>query len=66
MGGGHRSVDNMNHLLGQGISLTDEQFAAAVAERRAKLGIKDRQVVLGCPTCGAVQTPAPQGSAAAR
>ena len=54
-GGGHRTVDNMNLLLGQGISLTDEEFAAAVAERREKLGMTGhRQVVIGCPTCGQV------------
>ena len=53
-GGGHRSVDNMNLILGQGISMTDEEFAAAVAERREKLGLTGRQVVIGCPTCGQV------------
>ena len=61
-GGGHRSVDNMNLLLGQGISLTDEQFAEAVAERREKLGVTGRQVVVGCPTCGQpAATVAPAG-----
>jgi len=57
-GGGHRSVDNMNLMLGQGVAMTDEQFEAAVAERRAKLKLSGRQVVIGCPTCGAVDEPA--------
>ena len=51
-GGGHRSVDNMNNMLGQGIALTDEQFAAAVAERREQARLNGRSVVIGCPTCG--------------
>ena len=51
-GGGHRSVDNMNIMLAQGISLTDEQFAVAVAERRETLQLTERQAVIGCPTCG--------------
>ena len=55
MGGGHRSIDNMNVLLGQGLSLTDEEFAVAVEERNKQLGIKGRQVVIGCPTCGGYQ-----------
>ena len=55
MGGGHRSIDNMNVLLGQGLGLTDEEFAVAVEERNKQLGIKGRQVVIGCPTCGGYQ-----------
>lgn len=50
-GGGHRSVDNMNNMLGQGIALTDEQFAAAVADRRKQARLTGRNVVIGCPTC---------------
>ena len=51
-GGGHRSVDNMNNMLGQGIALTDEQFAAAVAGRREQARLQGHSVVIGCPTCG--------------
>ena len=66
-GGGHRSVDNMNLLLGAGISLTDEEFAQAVQERREKLGVTGRQIVPGCPTCSVEEAPAtPEQSAARR
>ena len=65
MGGGHRSVDNMNLLLGQGIALTDEQFAAAVEERRKQIQITGRRVVIGCPTCAVdPKTPVPPARAA--
>lgn len=55
-GGGHRSVDNMNNMLGQGIGLTDEQFATAVAERREQARLSGHHVVLGCPTCALTNT----------
>ena len=58
-GGGHRSVDNMNLILGQGIAMSDEEFEAAVQERRESLGVSARQVVIGCPTCGDVPAVAP-------
>ncbi|MBM3778732.1 MAG: cytochrome c [Acidimicrobiia bacterium] len=61
-GGGHRSVDNMNLILGQGIAMTDAEFEAAVAERRGKLGVTGRQVVIGCPTCGVPPAPPRQQS----
>jgi len=54
-GGGHRSVDNMNLMLGRGVALTDEQFEAEVLDRRKKMKITGRRVVPGCPTCGAVE-----------
>ena len=54
-GGGHRSVDNMNNMLGQGVKLTDNQFAAAIAERREQMRTSGRRMAIGCPTCGAVQ-----------
>lgn len=57
-GGGHRSVDNMNLMLGQGVALTDQQFEAAVRERRQQMQLTGRSVVIGCPTCGAVESPA--------
>jgi hypothetical protein len=51
-GSGHRSVDNMMINLMQAISLTDEQFEAELTKRRQRLGLKEGQTVLGCPTCG--------------
>jgi hypothetical protein len=38
--------------LMQAISLTDEQFEAELTKRRQRLGLKEGQTVLGCPTCG--------------
>ncbi len=58
-GGGHRSVDNMNQMLGQGIALSDEQFATAVAERRERGRLTGRTVFPGCPTCGGVDPTSP-------
>ena len=52
-GSGHRSVDNMFINLMQGTYLSDEEFAAAVEERREHLqrsGKNDGH--LACPTCG--------------
>ena len=54
-GGGNRSLDNMNIDIGQVIELTDEEFAEAIAERRQKLQLTGRQVVIGCPLCGLEQ-----------
>jgi mono/diheme cytochrome c family protein len=65
-GSGHRSVDNMMINLMQGISLTDEQFEAELAKRRQRLGLKEGQTVLGCPTCGVAPASArPAGQAPA-
>jgi hypothetical protein len=50
-GGGHRSVDNMFINLMQAIYLTDEEFDAEVAKRRAKL-LTDGGTDIGCPLCG--------------
>jgi mono/diheme cytochrome c family protein len=58
-GSGHRSVDNMMINLMQAIYLTDEQFESEVAKRRAQLGLRAGQTVIGCPTCGAAPRPAP-------
>ena len=48
----------MNLMPGAGITLTDEEFAQAVEERRQKLGVTGRQVVPGCTTCPVVEEPA--------
>jgi mono/diheme cytochrome c family protein len=55
---GHRSIDNMNILIMQVVGLTDEQFAAEVAARRAKLNLKPGQSALGCPLCSFEKLPA--------
>ena len=53
-GGGRRSVSNMFIDLGQSAQLTEEQFQAEMAARRAKM--KDRnEYDVGCPLCWAPQ-----------
>ena len=52
LGAGHRSIDMMNIALWQAISLTDEQFEEALAERRQKLQVSEGGTVIGCPLCG--------------
>jgi hypothetical protein len=59
-GGGRRSVSNMFIDLGYSVSLTEEQFQAEMAMRRANM--KDRNDYdVGCPLCWA---PAPEQSVA--
>ncbi len=48
---GHRSIDNMNIMIMQGVALTDEQFQAAVTERRARLKLQPGEDAPGCPLC---------------
>ena len=56
-GGGRRSVANMFINLGYSVSLSEEQFQAEMAKRRANM--KDRnEYDIGCPLCWA-PTPAP-------
>jgi hypothetical protein len=56
-GGGRRSVANMFINLGYSVSLSEEQFQAEMAKRRANM--KDRNDYdIGCPLCWA-PTPAP-------
>jgi hypothetical protein len=51
-GGGRRSVSNMFIDLGYSVTLTEEQFQAEMAGRRAKM--KNRNVYdIGCPVCWA-------------
>jgi hypothetical protein len=49
---GHRSIDNMMNQLGEVDLLTDEEFQQEMVDRRTKLGLKERETVLGCPLCG--------------
>jgi hypothetical protein len=53
--------------LGMRVALTDEQFEAEMAERRAKLRLTRNDHVIGCPLCnGARPTPAPPANTASR
>jgi hypothetical protein len=58
-GSGNRSITNMFIDLGNRVSMTDEQFQKEMADRVA--ANPGRDVLLGCPLCGAVskQTPKP-------
>ncbi len=55
---GHRSIDNMNIMIMQGVSLTDEQFQAEVTARRAALQLKPGEDAPGCPLCSFEKIPA--------
>ena len=55
-GGGRRSVSNMFLDLGYALSLTEEQFQAEMAERRAKMKSRN-DFDLGCPLCWAPRVP---------
>jgi hypothetical protein len=54
---GHRSIDNMLIMIGQGVNLTDEQFAQEVAKRRTTLRLTDGQSAPGCPLCAFAKIP---------
>jgi len=51
-GGGRRSVANMFIDLGQSVRLTEEQFQAEMAARRARMTDRN-QYDIGCPLCWA-------------
>jgi hypothetical protein len=57
---GHRSIDNMNILIMQGVTLTDEQFQTEVAARRERLKLKPGEDAPGCPLCAFENMPAPR------
>ncbi len=50
-GSGNRSVTNMFIDLGIRVTLTDEQFHEAMAERRQVLNLGPNDHVIGCPLC---------------
>jgi len=56
-GGGNRSVSNMFLELGEQVSLTDEQFVQAMAERVENLNLTKADYVIGCPLCLATIPP---------
>ncbi len=43
--------------LMRGVYLTDEEFRAEVESRRARLGLDEGQVAIGCPLCGVDEWP---------
>jgi hypothetical protein len=51
----------MNIMIMQGVALTDEQFQAAVSERRARLKLKPGEDAPGCPLCSFETIPAGRG-----
>jgi hypothetical protein len=51
-GGGRRSIANMFIDLGYSVSLTEEQFQAEMAKRRAKMKGRN-EYDIGCPLCWA-------------
>jgi hypothetical protein len=50
-GSGNRSISNMFIDLGQSLSLSDDQFYAEMARRKAKLQLSPDEVLIGCPLC---------------
>ena len=52
-GSGNRSVANMFIDLGIRVTMTDEQFVEAMAERRERLNLGPNDHVIGCPLCNA-------------
>jgi hypothetical protein len=57
---GHRSIDNMNILITQAVTLTDEQFQAEIAARRDKLKLTRGENAPGCPLCTFEKLPPPR------
>jgi len=62
-GGGRRSIANMFIDLGYSVSLTEEQFQAEMAKRRAKMKSRN-DYDIGCPLCWAPPIPTPTTSTA--
>ena len=52
-GSGNRSVSNMFIDLGNGVSLTDEQFEEEMNKRRTFRKMTRNTHIIGCPLCGA-------------
>ena len=50
-GSGNRSVANMFIDLGNRVTMTDDQFFEAMAERRRALNLGPNDHVIGCPLC---------------
>jgi hypothetical protein len=63
---GHRSIDNMNILIMQGVSLTDEKFQEEVTARRERLKLKPGEDAPGCPLCAVDKLPGARPTQPAR
>ena len=50
-GSGNRSVSNMFIDLGNGVSMSDEQFQEAMNERRELHNVTRNDHIIGCPLC---------------
>lgn len=57
---GHRSIDNMAITFLPGVTLTDAEFAAEIARRRAVHGLAEGEAMIGCPLCGYANPPLAQ------
>ncbi len=53
-GSGNRSVANMFIDLGERVTLNDEQFVEAMAERVEKFNLTKNDYIIGCPLCLAI------------
>jgi len=62
-GGGRRSIANMFIDLGYSVTLSEAQFQAEMARRRAKMASRN-DYDIGCPLCWAPPVPQPAASAA--
>jgi hypothetical protein len=60
VGSGNRSIANMFIDLGESLSLTDDEFYAAMAKRRVALNLQPHQMVIGCPLCTTDIVPPPK------
>jgi hypothetical protein len=54
---GHRSIDNMNILILQGVGLTEGRFQEEMTARRVQLNLADGQAAMGCPLCAFAKLP---------
>ena len=61
-GSGNRSVANMFIDLGNRVALSDDQFQEEMARRRERRHLTRNDVVIGCPLCSVIPTPAPKTS----
>jgi hypothetical protein len=61
---GHRSIDNMDILLLQGVGLSEGQFQEEMTARRLQLNLAEGQSAMGCPLCAFAKLPAPRPASA--
>jgi hypothetical protein len=57
---GHRSIDNMDILLLQGVGLSEGQFQEEMTARRLQLNLAEGQSAMGCPLCAFGKLPGPR------